>query len=123
VPHGTAGARIGVWGASSKPGIDDVRDSPALDVAVRLQRAGAHVTVYDPAAADTARAEHPELDYAASPADAADGAQVLLHLTAWPQFADVDPAMLAPAVPVLVDAWPGSDRRRWQGAGWTVDVL
>ncbi|MDQ1289617.1 MAG: UDPglucose 6-dehydrogenase [Actinomycetota bacterium] len=123
LPHGPAGARIGVWGAAFKPGIDDVRDSPALDVAVRLHQAGARVSVHDPAAVGTARAEHPELHYAADPAEAARGAQVLLHLTAWPQFAAIDPAGLAPAAPVLVDARPGLDHQRWRAAGWTVDVL
>ena len=124
LPDGPAGHRVGVWGVSFKPGIDDIRDSPALDVAARLSAAGAEVRVYDPAAMDTARREHPELCYAGSPAEAADGAAVLMHLTAWPQFARVDPRGLSPAhPPLLVDARPGLDRPRWRKAGWTVNAL
>ena len=118
------GQRLAVWGAAFKPGIDDIRDSPALDVAVRLHQAGAHVTVYDPQAMAHARAEHPELDYATDPAAAVDGTRVLLHLTGWPQFAAVDPAALCPAPnPVLVNARGGLDHHRWAAAGWSVRQL
>ncbi len=113
-----------VWGASFKPGIDDIRDSPALDVAVRLHQAGAHVTVYDPQAMAHARAEHPELEYATDPEAAVDGARVLLHLTGWPQFTTVDPADLRPTPPaVLVDARGGLDHARWAAAGWSIRSL
>jgi UDPglucose 6-dehydrogenase len=119
-----AGQPVTVWGAAFKPGIDDVRDSPALDVAKRLHRAGATVTVYDPQAMDLARAECPQLTYAADPVTAVDHARVLLHLTAWPQFADIDPAALRPAAhPVLIDGRGGLSRTRWTGAGWTVRPL
>ncbi|HVQ91906.1 MAG TPA: nucleotide sugar dehydrogenase [Mycobacteriales bacterium] len=124
LPGGPAGHRIGIWGAAFKPGVDDVRDSPALDVAAQLSTAGATVSVYDPAAMNTARREHPELRYSGSAAEAAAGAQVLMHLTAWPQFAQVDPRDLSPArTPLLVDARPGLDRLRWQQAGWAVSPL
>lgn len=116
-----SGQRVAVWGAAFKPGIDDIRDSPALDVAMRLHRAGAHVTVYDPRAIAHARVDHPELDYATDPAAAVDAARVLLHLTAWPQFATVNPASLCPAPhPVLVDARGGLDYDRWATAGWSI---
>ena len=120
-----SGQRIAVWGASFKPGIDDVRDSPALDVAVRLHRAGALVVVHDPAALGTARAEHPELTYADNPVRAVDGAAVLLHLTGWPVYGDIDPARLdSAAQPVLVDGRPGVlDHDRWCEAGWAVRDL
>ena len=115
---------VAVWGAAFKPGIDDIRDSPALDVAVQLHQAGAHVTVYDPQAMPHARAEHPDLDYATDPAAAVDGARVLLHLTAWPQFADLQPTTLRPAPhPVLIDARGGLDHKQWTAAGWTVQTL
>ncbi len=118
------GQRLAVWGASFKPGIDDIRDSPALDVAVRLHQAGAHVTVYDPQAMAHARAEHPELEYATDPEAAVDGARVLLHLTGWPQFTTVDPADLRPTPPaVLVDARGGLDHARWAAAGWSIRSL
>lgn len=119
-----AGAPVAVWGAAFKPGIDDIRDSPALDVAVRLQLAGAAVTVYDPQAMGHAQAEYPDLRYATDPPTAAEDARVLLHLTEWPQFATVDPAALLPAPhPVLIDARGGLDHARWAAAGWTVRAL
>lgn len=102
-----AGQQVTVWGAAFKPGIDDIRDSLALDVAVRLYQAGARVAVYDPQAMVLARAKHPELDYATDPTAAVDGARVLLHLTDWPQFAAIDPTTLRPAPqPVLATGWP-----------------
>lgn len=119
-----AGAPVAVWGMAFKPGIDDIRDSPALDVAIRLRRAGATVTVYDPQAMGHAQADYPDLRYATDPATAADNAQVLLHLTAWPQFATVDPTTLrAAAHPVLIDARGGLDHTHWSAAGWTVRTL
>ncbi|BCB80898.1 UDP-glucose/GDP-mannose dehydrogenase family protein [Phytohabitans flavus] len=118
------GQPIAVWGAAFKPGIDDIRDSPALDVAACLHEAGAHVTVYDPLAISHARVEHPELTYATDAVAAVDGARVLLHLTAWSEFAAIDPATLTPGpIPTLVDARPGLDRDLWRAAGWTVSVL
>lgn len=118
------GAHIGVWGAAFKSNIDDVRDSPALDVAVRLHRAGAHVKVYDPRAMDNACREHPELTYVMDPAAAADGVQVLLHLTGWQEFAGVDPGSLFPAPnPTLVDGRRGLRRQSWTDHGWNVVAL
>ena len=98
--------RIAVLGAAFKPGTDDVRDSPALDVARRLQQAGALVTVHDPEANLTARAVAPSLRYAANPVVACRKAEIVLHLTPWPQFAALDPAELGDVVRrrVLVDA-------------------
>jgi UDPglucose 6-dehydrogenase len=119
------GCHVGIWGASFKAGIDDVRDSPALDVARRLHDAGALVTVYDPQAMDSACAELPDLAYAADAVAVVDGASVLLHLTNWPEFGRVDPAQLTPgARPTLIDARRGLLRHAaWQSAGWTVRVL
>lgn len=119
-----AGKPVTVWGASFKPGIDDIRDSPALDVAVRLHRAGARVTVYDPQALEHARAEHPDLSYADDATSAVDGAHVLLHLTAWPEFGLVDPISLNPAdSPTLVDTRNGLNRELWRASGWNISVL
>jgi UDPglucose 6-dehydrogenase len=118
------GRTVGIWGAAFKPGIDDIRDSPALDVAMRLHDEGAAVTVYDPQAMEHAQAECPDLMYGTDPTTTADNASALLHLTAWPQFASIDPATLRPAPhPVLIDARSGLDHDRWTAAGWTVRTL
>ena len=118
------GARICVLGAAFKPGSDDVRDSPALDVANRLFRGGARVTVFDPAAGLTGRAVAPGLRFAANAAVALRNADLVLHLTEWPEFRDLDPGELGPVVRrrVLIDARNALDVDRWRAAGWTVQA-
>jgi UDPglucose 6-dehydrogenase len=115
------GKNVGVLGAAFKPGSDDVRDSPALDVAQILHGMGAEVTVYDPAAAENARKVCPNLTYATSAAAAARGAHVLLLLTDWPEFAKLDPEELGAVVGarVIVDGRYMLDPARWRAAGWT----
>ncbi len=115
-----AGAGICVLGAAFKPGSDDVRDSPALDVAQILTGLGARVTVYDPAAMDNARRVSPDLHYAASLAEAAQDAQVVLLLTEWPEFAALTPGQLDGIVAGrnIIDARNVLDPAQWQKAGW-----
>ena len=119
------GRRVGVLGAAFKPNSDDIRDSPALDVASRIQKAGAHVTVYDPAALDNARRDYPALGYADSLNDAARDADVLLHLTEWREFRDLDPAVLDGVVAhkSIVDGRNALDPDRWRAAGWRYRAL
>ena len=116
-----AGHRVAVLGVAFKPHSDDIRDSPALDVARRLHADGAVVTVHDPAAAVPARRVAPQLQYADTTLEAAAGADVVLHLTEWPEFRAVDPAALADVVaqPFVVDARNCLDREAWTAAGWT----
>ncbi|WP_246060952.1 UDP-glucose dehydrogenase family protein [Nocardioides dongxiaopingii] len=114
------GARIGVWGAAFKPDSDDVRDSPALSIAGQLHLGGAHVTVYDPKAAATAAARFPTLRYADSAVDAARDADVLLHLTEWPEFRSVDPADVGAVMTHrrLLDGRNLLDLPAWRAAGF-----
>ena len=114
------GANIAVLGAAFKPESDDVRDSPALNVAGQLQLNGAAVNVYDPKAADNARRQFPTLNYAVSVAEACEGADAVLVLTEWREFVDMDPADLAEQVraQVIVDGRNCLDVARWQQAGW-----
>jgi UDPglucose 6-dehydrogenase len=116
------GVRIAVLGAAFKPDSDDVRDSPALDVARRLEQAGAHVTVYDPAANLTARSVAPRLRFAANAATACRKADLVLHLTEWEEFLEIDPEALGSVVRrrVIIDARNALDVPRWQAAGWVV---
>lgn len=117
--------RITVWGAALKPDTDDIRDSPALAVAQALHQAGATVTVSDPKALDNARKTHPQLNYAEHPIKAAEGAELLLHLTEWPEFTRIDPADLATrvAAPRVIDGRGTLNPARWQAAGWTHRAL
>ncbi|MGW4391810.1 UDP-glucose dehydrogenase family protein [Streptomyces sp. NPDC004685] len=119
------GKRITIWGAAFKPDTDDVRDSPALAVAHRLHELGALVTVTDPQALDNARKQHPELDYADDPVAAVENADLLLHLTEWPQFSHIDPYRLAARTPTpkVVDGRGTLNAKVWRDAGWTVRAL
>lgn len=112
--------RICVLGAAFKPLTDDVRDSPALNVAAALHLRGAQVTVFDPEAGDTARASFPTLSYATSAEEAVEGTDVVLMLTEWKQFADLDPAALAKVATAarIIDARGKLDPAEWRAAGW-----
>lgn len=114
------GANIGVLGAAFKPESDDVRDSPALNVAGMLQLKGANVNVYDPRAMENSRRLFPTLNYCTSVEEACDGADVVLVLTDWPEFVTVDPDSLADTVRarVVVDGRNCLDRSQWADAGW-----
>jgi UDPglucose 6-dehydrogenase len=120
-----AGARIAVWGAAFKPDSDDVRDSPALWVSGQLHLSGAEVTVYDPRANTTARRSFPTLAYADSAVEACHDADLVLHLTEWPEFREVTPADLEGVVarPALFDGRNVLDLDAWRSAGWTVRGL
>lgn len=114
------GARVAVLGAAFKPNSDDVRDSPALNVAGQLQLQGASVLVYDPKAMDNSRRLFPTLDYATSAWDACDRADVVLVLTEWSEFREIDPARLASVVrhPRMIDGRNCLDPQAWSAAGW-----
>ena len=120
-----AGVPVCVLGAAFKPGSDDVRDSPALDVAQILHGMGAQVRVYDPVASASARRVCPELRYPDSLDEAASGACVVLLLTDWPQFAALQPADLAGIVSGknIIDARNALRPQAWQSAGWNFRAL
>jgi len=119
------GRRIGVLGAAFKPNSDDVRDSPALSVAGQLQLQGGLVSVYDPKAIENAAALFPTLTYASSATEACRGADLVLHVTEWPEFVAIDPAALGEVVSsrVVLDARNALDPQRWRDAGWTYRSL
>ncbi|MEV0191695.1 UDP-glucose/GDP-mannose dehydrogenase family protein [Kitasatospora purpeofusca] len=120
-----AGRKVAVLGAAFKPESDDIRDSPALAVAAAIAREGGQVSVYDPAALDNARKAFPDLAYAASAAAAARGAEVVLLLTEWREFVELDPAALGEQVAVraVVDGRNVLDPQAWRAAGWTYRSL
>ena len=120
-----AGTRVAVLGAAFKPNSDDIRDSPALDVAAAIQTQGAAVALYDPAAMDNARIKHPEIGYRESAVEAARGADIVLHLTEWREFRDMDPAVLSDVVAHkrILDGRNALDPVAWREAGWTYRAL
>jgi UDPglucose 6-dehydrogenase len=119
------GANVAVLGAAFKPESDDVRDSPALNVAGLLQLNGATVNVYDPKAMENSQRVFPTLNYSTSVIEACDRADAVLVLTEWQEFVDLDPAALASTVraKVVVDGRNCLDTAKWQAAGWRVHAL
>jgi UDPglucose 6-dehydrogenase len=115
------GKRVAVLGAAFKPDSDDIRDSPALNVAGQIQLQGAQVSVYDPKAMDNARKLFPTLTYSDGVVDAAKSADVVLHLTEWREFRELDPAALGEVVTErsIIDGRNVLDPVAWRAAGWT----
>jgi UDPglucose 6-dehydrogenase len=120
-----AGRSITVLGASFKPDTDDIRDSPALDVADRLAAAGAHVTVTDPKAINHAWRRYPRLRFEASTERALEGAELVLLLTEWDEYRRLCPAAAGARVRrrVVLDARNALDTAAWQANGWSVRGL
>jgi UDPglucose 6-dehydrogenase len=120
-----SGRRLAVLGAAFKPNSDDVRDSPALDVADQLHLRGAEVAVYDPAARETAARRFPHLGYATSLHEAVTGADLVLLLTEWSEFVAMDPAALGEMVArrAIVDGRNVLDPGVWRAAGWSYRAL
>src|SRR5690348_16573889 len=119
-----SGKRIAVLGAAFKPNSDDIRDSPSLAISGRLADEGAIVSVHDPVAMPNAARVRPDLRYAESVHDAAQGADLVLHLTEWADYRAIDPEALRSIVanPVLIDGRCTLDGEVWRAAGWPVPV-
>ena len=115
------GRTVAVLGLAFKPDSDDVRDSPALDVAGRLLDAGAIVRATDPEAIDTSRRREPRLDYRPTVVEAVEGADAVIVLTEWREYRDLDPATLAAATAarLLIDGRNCLEPSAWRAAGWT----
>ncbi|MEU8200378.1 UDP-glucose/GDP-mannose dehydrogenase family protein [Streptosporangium sp. NPDC049046] len=119
------GCTVAVLGAAFKPNSDDIRDSPALDVAVKISEQGGRVTVYDPVAQENARKAHPGLAYGTSALDAAKNAHVVLLLTEWQEFVAMDPEELGSVVisRKIVDGRNALDAETWRASGWHYRAL
>jgi UDPglucose 6-dehydrogenase len=119
------GRRVCVLGASFKPGSDDIRDSPALNVAAQIRLQGADVVVTDPAALEHARRAWPDLHYEEKVQVAAAGADALMLLTEWREYRNLDPEVLGGIVRArhILDGRNALDPQRWRAAGWTYRAL
>jgi UDPglucose 6-dehydrogenase len=119
------GKRVAVLGAAFKPDSDDIRDSPALNVAAQLQLQGAVVQVTDPAAIENCRRDWPQLDYADTAEEAAARADAVLVLTEWKQYRELDPRAFGKVVRQkrVLDGRNALDRDAWEAAGWSYRAL
>lgn len=120
-----AGRTVTVLGAAFKPDTDDIRDSPALDVALQLAAAGAHVTVTDPKAINNAWMRYPQLRFEAGTDRALEGAELVMLLTEWDDYRSLSPAAAGRLVRrrTVLDARNVLDAAAWQAKGWTVRGL
>ncbi len=119
------GARVVVLGAAFKPNSDDIRDSPALDIAHRLHQLGAQVSVTDPKALGAVARRHPDLATEPDLHRALRDADLVLLLTEWAEYAGIDPSAAAGLVrrPAIIDGRNALDPARWRAAGWTYQGL
>jgi UDPglucose 6-dehydrogenase len=120
-----AGRTIAILGASFKPNSDDVRDSPALNVADQMRLQGAHVTVTDPIAIANAQRRFPEIRFRESVEETVAGAELVLVLTEWREYVELEPADLKPLVGEarVLDGRNALDPDRWRSAGWIYRAL
>ncbi|MBU6163885.1 MAG: UDP-glucose/GDP-mannose dehydrogenase family protein [Actinomycetales bacterium] len=114
------GKRIAILGAAFKPDSDDVRDSPALDIAEQIAAAGAVVTVHDPKALGNAKRRSPQLTFVDNVETCVKDASCILHLTEWKEYRDLDPVAILKRVkePVIIDGRNALDRELWEKSGW-----
>jgi UDPglucose 6-dehydrogenase len=117
--------KIAVLGATFKPDSDDVRDSPALDISVQLHAAGAEVVIHDPQGIEPARKRFPNLQYSEVIEDAIKDADLILHLTEWKEYRQIDPAAISSLVKskIIIDGRNMLDRTMWRNAGWKFHAL
>ena len=119
------GTVVTMLGATFKPDSDDVRDSPALDVAVAIFNAGATVRVHDPKGLVNAQRVYPHMDYRVDLLDAVSGSDLLILGTEWREYRDIDPSSIAGHVrsASIIDARNVLDPHVWRSAGWTYRAL
>lgn len=119
------GKKVAVLGAAFKPDSDDVRDSPALDIAAQIQAAGAQVTVHDPKAISNAQKRFPGLNFSAEINSTLKDAELVLHLTEWKIYREINPAEIKKLVKtaIMIDGRNALDRDLWRAAGWKFRAL
>jgi len=119
------GKKVAILGAAFKPDSDDVRDSPALDIAAQIQAAGAVVIVHDPKAIANAQKRFPALQFAEDINSTLKDAEIVLHLTEWKIYREINPSEVKSLVKsaIMIDGRNALDRELWQSAGWKFRAL
>ena len=119
------GKTITILGAAFKPDSDDIRDSPALDIALALADGGATVQLHDPVALPQVRARNLPVKAIDDVSEAFSGADLVLHLTEWQNYRELNPEKLGQAVKTkrIIDGRNVLDRNLWSNAGWQITYL
>ena len=121
--HGSLdGITIAIWGLAFKPHTDDIRDAPALTVIRELVEAGATVRLYDPVAR-LPPGTFETVVVCRDPYAATDGADALVLLTEWPEFRNVDPALIRLRRPLIIDARNVLDTEALAEHGFTIGSI
>jgi UDPglucose 6-dehydrogenase len=117
--------KVAVLGLAFKPSSDDIRDSPALDVAVRLHGLGAEVVATDPEAIANSRRLHPQLTFSADPMVALEGADIVVVVTEWDEYRELAPSAVSSVAVgrVIIDGRNCLDASAWREAGWVYKGL
>jgi UDPglucose 6-dehydrogenase len=117
--------KVAVLGLAFKPWSDDIRDSPALDVAVRLHGLGAEVVATDPEAIANSRRMHPQLTFTVDPMVALEGADIVVVVTEWNEFRELAPSAVSAVAAgrVIIDGRNCLDASAWRKAGWVYKGL
>lgn len=115
-----AGKTVAAWGLTFKANTDDLRDSPAIKILTLLHDKGAEIVASDPTARGV-YSNYPWIKVADSAVSACDNADVLVVLTEWPQFVDVDPIDVGNVMKVrsVVDARNLLERTKWTANGFS----
>ena len=119
------GKKIAVLGISFKPDSDDLRDSPALEIAQRLKALGAKVVVHDPVAVPALSQRDPELSATEDLGACLEGAELVILGTEWLEYRELDPNKAAELVAqkVIIDGRNVLKVNLWQQAGFKVIAL
>jgi len=120
-----SGKTIAILGAAFKPDSDDIRDSPALDIALMLSAGGANVRLHDPVALQQVRTRNLPILAIDNVEDVFDGADLVLHLTEWKVYRELNPQVIADKVNQkrLIDGRNCLDLDLWKNAGWQITYL
>jgi UDPglucose 6-dehydrogenase len=115
--------KVLILGAAFKPDSDDVRDSPALAIALLAQTAGADVVVHDPVALHGVSLKHPDLPVEQDLHKAFDSADAVVLATEWKEYRELDPTTVSVANKLIIDGRNVLDVAKWQRAGFRVLAL
>jgi UDPglucose 6-dehydrogenase len=119
-----AGKKILVLGAAFKPDSDDVRDSPALEIALLINNAGAEAIVHDPIALSAVNKKHPELTTESDLHEAFTGVDAVVLATEWNEYRELNPATVSGLTnKLIIDGRNVLDVALWQNAGFKVLAL
>ena len=117
--------KIAVLGAAFKPNSDDVRDSPALEIARMLQEQGADIWLHDPKAIAGAQKRYPKISYREDINEVLKDSQAVLHLTEWQIYRELDPQVVKSLVarPLIIDGRNALPAQKWIAADFEFVAL